>query len=54
MNKLRKLLSVENRYSKNEVTYRSYLEIIGKINQEHTHKLQYIKAKEGELKNTLG
>ena len=53
MNKLRQLLSVENRYNKNEVTYRSYLQIIGKINLEHTTKLKEIKAKQGQLKHTL-
>jgi len=40
MKKLKQLLSVENRYTKNEVTYRSYLEIIGKINEDHTTKLE--------------
>jgi hypothetical protein len=54
MGKLRRMLSVEHRYNKNEVTYRSYLEIIGQINQEHSHKLQEIQNKEGLLKNTLG
>lgn len=36
------------------MTYRSYLEIVGKINEEHCSKMEEIKAKEGRFKNALG
>lgn len=54
MGKLKQLLSVQNRYNKSEVTYKNYLEIVGKINEEHTNKLQAIRTKEGNLRNALG
>ena len=47
--KLKSLLNAEKRFNRNEVTERTYLELVDRINQHHSSQLREFKEKEGEL-----
>jgi hypothetical protein len=49
--KQRKLLSIESRFQRKEVTERSYLEICRKINEEHDNRLECFREREGEIRS---